>query len=52
MKKIINKLLLTGNKLMSELHLKMPGFIYSACGSFTKYCERIQNFKGTGNLKH
>ena len=52
MKKIINKVLLTGNKLMSELHLEMPGFIYSACGSFTKYRERIQKFKGTWNLKH
>ena len=52
MKKIINKVLLTGNKLMSELHLEMPGFIYSACGSFTKYRERIQKFKGTWNLKY
>ena len=21
---------------MPEMHLKLPGFIYSACGSFTK----------------
>ena len=32
--KIINKLLLTGAKLMLELHLKKSGFSYSACGSF------------------
>ena len=27
---MINKLLLTGDKLMPELHLKQPGFTYSA----------------------
>ena len=27
----INKLLLVGDKVMSELHLKQPGFRYSAC---------------------
>ena len=24
------------------MHLKQPGFTYSACGPFTKYKERIQ----------
>ena len=52
MNKIINKFLLTGDKFMLELHLKQPGFPYSACGLFTKYCERIQKFRETGNLKH
>ena len=52
MNKIINKFLLTKNKPMSELHLKQPVFTYSACGTFTKYCERIQKFKETGNLEH
>ena len=28
---------------MPEMHLKQPGFTYSACGSFTKNKERIQN---------
>ena len=37
---------------MSELHLKHPGFTYSACGPFTKDPEIIQKFKETGNLKH
>ena len=37
---------------MPELHLKQPGFTYSACGPFTKHCERIQKFWETGNLKH
>ena len=29
---------------MLEMHLKQPGFTYSACGSFTKNKERIQKF--------
>ena len=37
---------------MPELHLKQPGFTYSACGPFTKHHERIQKFRETGNLKH
>ena len=41
MNKIINKFLLTGDKFMPELNLKQPGFTYSACGPFTKRCERI-----------
>ena len=52
MSKIINKFLLTGNKVMPELHFKKSGFTFSACGSFTKYCERIQKFRETENLKH
>ena len=52
MNKIINKFLLTGDKFMPELHLKQPGFTYCACGPFTKHCERIQEFRETGNLKH
>ena len=39
MNKIINKFLLTGDKFMPELHLKQPGFTYSACGPFTKHRE-------------
>ena len=30
------------------MHLKQPGFTYSACGPFTKNKERIQKFKETG----
>ena len=30
---------------MPEMHLKQPGFTYSACGPFTKNKERIQNLK-------
>ena len=49
---IINKILLTGDKFMPELHLKQPGFTYSACGIFSKHRERIQKFRETGNLRH
>ena len=49
---LLTKVLLTGVKFMTELHLKQPGFTYSVCGPFTKYCERIQKFRETGNLKH
>ena len=45
MNKIVNKLLLTRDKFMPELHLKQPGFTYSACGPFTKHRERIKKFK-------
>ena len=34
---------------MPEMHLKLPGFTYSAYGSFTKNKERIEKFMQTGN---
>ena len=36
MNEIVNTFLLAGDKFMSEMHLKQPGFTYSACGPFTK----------------
>ena len=33
------------------MNLKQPGFSYSASGTFTKYPERTQKFRETGNLK-
>ena len=41
MNEIVNKFLLAGDKFMPEMHLKQPGFTYSACGPFTKNKERI-----------
>ena len=52
MNKIINKLLLAGDKFMPEMHLRQPGFTYSACGPFTKNKERIQKFKETGDTTY
>ena len=34
---------------MPEMHLKQPGFTYSACGPFTKNKERVEKFMQTGN---
>ena len=36
MNEIVNKFLLTGDTFMPEMHLKLHGFTYSACGPFTK----------------
>ena len=36
MNEIVNKFLLAGDKFMPEMHLRQPGFTYSACGPFTK----------------
>ena len=37
---------------MPEMHLKQPGFTYSACGLFTKNKKRIQKFKETGDTRY
>ena len=34
---------------MQEMHLKQPGFTYSASGPFTKNKEIIEKFMQTGN---
>ena len=52
MNEIVNKFLLAGDKFMPEMHLKLPGFTYSAFGPFTKNKERIQKFKQTGDTNY
>ena len=52
MNEIVNKFLLAGVKFMPEMHLKQPGFTYSACGPFTKNKKRIQKFKETGYSRY
>ena len=49
---IANKFLLVRNKFIPEMHLKQPGFTYSACGPLTKNKERIQKFVQTGNINY
>ena len=49
MNEIVDKFLSAGDKFMPEMHLKQPGFSYSACGPFTKNKERIEKFMQTGN---
>ena len=49
MNEIVNKFLLVGDKFMPEMHLKQPGFTYSAFGPFTKNKERIEKFMQSGD---
>ena len=46
---IVDKYLVAGDTFMPEMHLKQPGFTYSACGSFSKNKERIEKLMQTGN---
>ena len=52
MNEIVNKFLLAGNKFMPEMRLKQPGFVYSACGPFTRNKQRIQKFMQTGDTNY
>ena len=52
MNKIVNNFWLAGDRFMSELHLRQPGFTDGACGPFTKHREIIQKFKEAVSLKH
>ena len=52
MNEIVDKLLLTAEKFMPEMHLKQPGFACIACGPFTKNKEGIQKFMQTGNTNY
>ena len=45
----MNNVLLVEDKFVPEMHLKQPGFSYSACDQFTKNKERIENFMQIGN---
>ena len=49
MNEIVNTFLLVGDKFMPEMHLRQPGFTYSASDPFTKNKERIEQFMKTGN---
>ena len=49
MNEIVSKFLLTSDKFMPDMHLRQPGFTYSASGPFTKKKERTEKFMKTGN---
>ena len=49
---IINKFLLAGDKFMPEMHLRQPGFTYSACGPFAKSKKGIRKFIQTGDSRY
>ena len=48
MNEIIIRSLSAWDKFMFEMHLRQPGFTYSACQLFTKNIETKQKFKQTG----
>ena len=52
MNEIVNKLSLAEDKFMPEMHLRQPGFTYTACEPFSKNKERIQKFKETGDSRY
>ena len=52
MNNVINKFLLAGDKFMPEMHLRQPRFVYSACGPFTRYKERIKKIKRTVDMRY
>ena len=47
MNEIIKKVILAGDKFMSEIRLRRPVFTYLACVPFTKNEKRIQKFNET-----
>ena len=49
---ILYKFLLAGDKFMPEMHLRQPGFTYSACGPFIKNEKRMLKFKQTGDSRY
>ena len=49
MNEIVHKFLLVGDRFMPEIHLKQPGFTYSAFGPFTRNKKRIEKLLQSGN---
>ena len=48
MNEIVNKFLLAGERFVPEMHLKQPGFTYSACRPFTENQKEFKNLKKWG----
>ena len=51
MNALVNKILLAGDKVMPDMHLKQSGFTYSAQGPFTKQKKKNKKIKETGNSR-
>ena len=47
----IRNILLAGGKFVLEMHLKQPGFTYSACDPFTKNKERMKKKERNRRIK-
>ena len=43
MNEVINRFLLAGDKFMPEMHLRQPGFTYSACGHLKKIKKELRS---------
>ena len=43
---------MAGDKFISAMDLRQPGFTYSAYGPFTKHKQGIQNFMQTGDISY
>ena len=52
MNEIVNTFLLVDDEFMLEVHLKQPGFTYSACSPFTKNKVGIETSMQTENTDH
>ena len=48
----VDKMLLTVDKFMPDMHWRQPGFTYSACEPFTGNKKRIQKFKEMWDLRY
>ena len=48
MKEIVNKFLLTGDKYMPEIHLRQPGFTYSAVSHIQKIKKKSKKLRKQG----
>ena len=52
MNEIFNKFLLAGDEFMPEMHVRQPGFTYSARGLFIKHKQRVEKLKQTGDTNY
>lgn len=49
---IVETLSLAGDKLIPEIYVRGPAFVYNTCQPFTKYKKRIQKFRETGDSRY
>ena len=47
---VVNKFLLWEDKFMPGINLRQPGFIYSACGAFTKNKKQNKKIQRNGKF--
>ena len=45
MNEIVNKFLLVGDTFVPEMHLRQPGFTYSACGPKNKEFKNLKKLE-------